>query len=196
MLLTACSSSEKAAAGGDSAGIHIGIVADVSSGALGTGEPEAPQAANAGVAAVNKSGGINGKKLVLTVCDAKCDPNQTTTCARNLAADKSIVAVVGSTSIAAPLEPRSPSARRSLRRRSSRWARRPMGVYETPDCRPPSFDFAGGRQFLAETKNVDVSTPSTILGGKFPRLVGHSVYLVRIENGQPVLLQADPVSVG
>ena len=105
LLLSACSSSSTSSSGGSKGSIHIGIVADVTPGSLGTGEPEAAAAAKAAVKAIDAAGGINGKNLVLTVCDAKGDANQTTACARSLAADKSIVALTGSAPATASLEP-------------------------------------------------------------------------------------------
>jgi ABC-type branched-subunit amino acid transport system substrate-binding protein len=56
--------------------------------------PEAGQALKAGVAAVNKRGGLNGHPLVLDQCDTKGDPNQATACARQMVSD-GVVATIG-----------------------------------------------------------------------------------------------------
>ena len=79
--------------------LKIGIMADVVAPQLGGGYPEIPEAAQAAVKAINSDGGVNGRPLSLSVCDLKGDPNRVTTCARQFAGDKSMIAVVGSDSL-------------------------------------------------------------------------------------------------
>ncbi|ONH33346.1 branched-chain amino acid ABC transporter substrate-binding protein [Pseudofrankia asymbiotica] len=74
--------------------ITIEVITTLTSVTPGT---EAYQAAQAAAAAVNASGGINGHPLKVKVCDAKGteSPTAATTCARNLVADKDVIAEVG-----------------------------------------------------------------------------------------------------
>jgi len=50
---------------------------------------------NAAVGAINASGGINGHKLVASVCNDNNDPNQAAACARQAAGNPSVLAAVG-----------------------------------------------------------------------------------------------------
>jgi branched-chain amino acid transport system substrate-binding protein len=52
------------------------------------------QVADAAVAAINKSGGVNGAKLKFTFCDDQTDPNTTAACARQAASGPYVVAMV------------------------------------------------------------------------------------------------------
>jgi ABC-type branched-subunit amino acid transport system substrate-binding protein len=53
-----------------------------------------PEVANAAVAQINKTGGINGAKLQFTFCDDQSDPNTTAACARQAASGPYVVAMV------------------------------------------------------------------------------------------------------
>lgn len=56
--------------------------------------PDAPAGAEAAVKAINKAGGVNGKKLEWSYCNTESDPNKATACARKAQAE-GVVAVVG-----------------------------------------------------------------------------------------------------
>lgn len=108
-VLAACgssgSSSTASGAKASKSPIEIGVAADIDAPSIGGGEPQIVQAAEAAAKAVNAAGGINGRPLRLVTCDEKGDPNTALACARSLAGNKNIVAVVGSTSATTPLEP-------------------------------------------------------------------------------------------
>jgi ABC-type branched-subunit amino acid transport system substrate-binding protein len=75
--------------------IKIGNISEVSqTSALGNAQPEIGHAIQASVDSINAAGGINGKKLVLQVCDAKASPNGAAACARDLV-QAGVVADVG-----------------------------------------------------------------------------------------------------
>jgi ABC-type branched-subunit amino acid transport system substrate-binding protein len=61
-------------------------------------QPGVWQAVQAYAGYINAKGGINGKKLVVKLCDDQNDPNQATLCARKTVSDKA-VALVGSTTL-------------------------------------------------------------------------------------------------
>ena len=58
------------------------------------GSPTLPEGAVAAVRAINKAGGVGGRRLVLIKCDTKNDPNQAAACGRK-AVDQGVVALVG-----------------------------------------------------------------------------------------------------
>jgi len=105
LMLTACSSSSatSTSAGASAASgkqpIQIALLGDITAPSLGGGSPETGQGATAAVNAINKAGGINGRKLELTICNTEGDPNQVLACARQVADNKSIIAVVGSSTV-------------------------------------------------------------------------------------------------
>jgi ABC-type branched-subunit amino acid transport system substrate-binding protein len=75
--------------------IKIGNISEVSqTSALGNAQPEIGHAIQANIDATNAAGGINGKKIVLDICDAKATANGAAACARQLVKD-GVVADVG-----------------------------------------------------------------------------------------------------
>ena len=112
LALTACSSSggsgkssSSPGSGSESAATGtaytIGIIVDETGPTGAPAQPEAVQAAQAAVDSINASGGAGGHPLKLKVCNSKGDPNQTQTCARQFAADSSILTTVGNVATAA-----------------------------------------------------------------------------------------------
>jgi ABC-type branched-subunit amino acid transport system substrate-binding protein len=83
------SSSSAASSGGTIKVMTLAIV-----GSPVASYPEVQQDAAAAVTAINKAGGINGKKVVDIFCNSKGDPNQALTCARQGVQDH-VVAAVG-----------------------------------------------------------------------------------------------------
>jgi ABC-type branched-subunit amino acid transport system substrate-binding protein len=64
-------------------------------------EPEAPVAARAAATAIDKSGGVNGHKIDIIVCNNQANANQSLVCARDAVSDK-VAAVVGQGDIFSP----------------------------------------------------------------------------------------------
>lgn len=77
---------------GDTSPIKITMVTGTGPGTPGA---EGIPGAKAAVSDVNDNGGVNGRKLELTVCDAKSDANLAGQCARTAAGDPDQVATVG-----------------------------------------------------------------------------------------------------
>ncbi|MHA3700586.1 ABC transporter substrate-binding protein [Jatrophihabitans sp. YIM 134969] len=98
LVLTACSSGGGGGSGGASSD-EILIGSTVSLTAAAASFPEVKQAQDAAVAAINDAGGINGKKLKLTVCDGKFEVNAELGCFRTMLQDK-VSAIVGPVLIA------------------------------------------------------------------------------------------------
>ena len=99
VLASACGQSTAPTAASSGAGpdpIEIAIITDASVPGAGS-KPETAAAAKARVDAINAAGGLHGRKLVLTECDTKGDPNTAQACARTVVAGGA-VAVVGLTS--------------------------------------------------------------------------------------------------
>jgi ABC-type branched-subunit amino acid transport system substrate-binding protein len=86
LALTGCAS-----AGQSSGEIEVMAIGTFQSAALSL--PDAEAAMKAHVAQINDAGGINGRKINLTVCNDKFDPNTAADCARQ-AASKRVVAVL------------------------------------------------------------------------------------------------------
>lgn len=68
------------------------LITDTGPGTFGS---EVIPAAQAAVRAVNATGGIRGRRLIVNVCDGHGDVNQLAQCARQAAANSSVVATVG-----------------------------------------------------------------------------------------------------
>jgi ABC-type branched-subunit amino acid transport system substrate-binding protein len=100
VVLAACASSSSggSSTGGSSgASSSGGTIKFMTLAIVGTpvaSYPEVQQDVQAAVAAINKAGGINGKKVVDIFCNSKGDPNQASTCAREAVQDN-VVAAVG-----------------------------------------------------------------------------------------------------
>jgi ABC-type branched-subunit amino acid transport system substrate-binding protein len=78
--------------------IKIGEISEVSTvSVMGNAEPEVGHALQASIDAINASGGIGGKKVVLQVCDEKGNANVAAQCARDLV-KAGVVADVGDAS--------------------------------------------------------------------------------------------------
>lgn len=102
LVLTACGSDDGDSGGGSGSGgsqseISIGSTVSLTSAAASF--PEVKQAQEAAVASINAAGGVNGKKLKLTVCDGKFEVNAELGCFRTLLRDK-VSAIVGPVLIA------------------------------------------------------------------------------------------------
>jgi ABC-type branched-subunit amino acid transport system substrate-binding protein len=94
-LLSACGSSSKSNSSTNSntgssgaSGSPIVIGNWVALSAQGFQAPQEKAAVEAAIASINASGGIKGHPLKLSFCDQKFDPNQETTCARQMVSDK------------------------------------------------------------------------------------------------------------
>lgn len=84
---------------GSSAGTtKVGMYGPVADNDLGTSFPESVSAVRAGIRAINKAGGLQGKDLELVFCDPHEDANEAGDCARKFV-DEGVVAVVGSFSV-------------------------------------------------------------------------------------------------
>lgn len=83
-----------AASGGAHSTIKLGFIGAVTGDGAFIGGP-ALKGAKAAVAQINGSGGVRGHKLSLVSRDSQGDPTQALSAAREFAADKSILAVVG-----------------------------------------------------------------------------------------------------
>jgi ABC-type branched-subunit amino acid transport system substrate-binding protein len=70
-------------------------------GTAGQNDPAVESAMKASAADLNKSGGINGHKVVIDYCNAGSDPNTASACARKMVSDK----VVGMVRDYAPVAP-------------------------------------------------------------------------------------------
>ncbi|WP_432841579.1 ABC transporter substrate-binding protein [Dactylosporangium sp. CA-092794] len=98
LVLAACGSSDDKTTGGgggstsSSDPIKITMITGTGPGTPGA---EGIPGAKAAVSDVNDNGGVNGRKLELTVCDAKADANLAGACARTAVGDKDQVATVG-----------------------------------------------------------------------------------------------------
>jgi ABC-type branched-subunit amino acid transport system substrate-binding protein len=78
--------------------IKIGEISEVSmTSVMGNAEPHVGHALQASIDAINAAGGVNGKKVVLQVCDEKANANGAAQCARDLVA-AGVVADVGDAS--------------------------------------------------------------------------------------------------
>jgi len=101
LLLSACASS---GTGGsptaESGPIKIGMIVPITGpySPLGTGDKAAAEQV---IAAINKAGGVDGRKLELTVQDDKTDVTQSVTLFNQMAADKSISAIFSSSFVSA-----------------------------------------------------------------------------------------------
>ena len=93
--LAACSSGSSGGSG--SSPIKVGMIADLKTADY-DGTPNV-SAVRAGVRAINAAGGIDGRKVVLEVCNGDANPNTTVACARTMVADK-ITATVFTLSVA------------------------------------------------------------------------------------------------
>ena len=101
LLLSGCATGT--ASGGhtaDSSPIKIGMIVPITGpySPLGTGDKAAAEQV---VAAVNKAGGVDGRKLELTVQDDKTDVTQSVTLFNQMAADKSVAAIFSSSFVSA-----------------------------------------------------------------------------------------------
>ena len=105
LVATACSSSGGGNSGGGSSGaastqpIKVTAIGIFDSAELSL--PDAEAALKAHVQQINDSGGIKGRKIDLSVCNDKFDPNSAADCARQAVSNKSVAVV-------SPYEPFSP----------------------------------------------------------------------------------------
>jgi ABC-type branched-subunit amino acid transport system substrate-binding protein len=105
LSLIACSSSSPGSSspgsgstsGTSSSAIKVGMIADLKT-AVYDGTPNVT-AVMAGIRGINAAGGIDGRKVVLIVCNGNDNPNTTAACARTMVADK-ITATVFTLSVA------------------------------------------------------------------------------------------------
>ena len=167
-LLAACSSgSGEGEAGGDVRTATIGVIAPMSGldSARGMGVLHAVQLA---AAQANESGAIPGWKIEVVPADDKGEEAAATEAARSLAADSTVVAVVGSvfsgaTSAAAPVFAQagiaqvSPTATDSTLTRGAAFATKPVRQYPTffRVC-PPDDDYAPTLARFLGDKNTRV----------------------------------------
>lgn len=99
--LAACRSSSNGDSGSGTSG---GSGAQLSFGMIGTFQAsgidysDADAAVQAMVDQINAAGGVNGKKLKVTVCDDQQDPNQATTCARQAVSDHDLAVLMPTSS--------------------------------------------------------------------------------------------------
>lgn len=91
--LTACGSNATANDSGDDT---IRLMNITSVGATLQNYPDVKAGAQAAVDAINKAGGIGGKKIDLIFCNSQSDANKAASCARDAISDK-VAAVVGMT---------------------------------------------------------------------------------------------------
>ena len=114
MAVAACGSSKSSSASGGGGGGGASVTTAASSGSSSASSsggtikimtltiegspiasyPETGSDAQAAVAAINKAGGVNGKKILDIFCNTKGDVNQAETCAREAVSDH-VVAAVG-----------------------------------------------------------------------------------------------------
>lgn len=94
LLVAGCASAETtdSADGGKDAPIKVGVIADVT-GATSVYSASA-KAVELAADRLNKSGGINGRQVHISVCDSQALPDQVTRCARKMLSEK-VVAVIG-----------------------------------------------------------------------------------------------------
>ncbi|GGJ41071.1 ABC transporter substrate-binding protein [Streptomyces brasiliensis] len=90
--LAACGKEDSGAAGSSDGPIKIMSIASFESATYSV--PQLQTAIQASVDAVNKSGGIDGRKLKVSFCNDKFDPNETTACGQR-AVSEGVAAVVG-----------------------------------------------------------------------------------------------------
>ena len=91
--LCACGSDDSSSeAGADAGPIKIMSIASFESSVYSI--PQLKTAIQASVDAVNKDGGIDGRKLKVSFCNDKFDPNEATACAQR-AVSEGVAAVVG-----------------------------------------------------------------------------------------------------
>jgi ABC-type branched-subunit amino acid transport system substrate-binding protein len=121
LAMTSCASSgsstvnsdkgnSSAAAGGagtsgatSGSAIRVGVIADVTSPV--SPYPDGLPAVKAHIAAINASGGINGRKIELSSCDTQGNPNQAANCARQAVANGDVAVLAYFTNIAASFYP-------------------------------------------------------------------------------------------
>ena len=93
-LLAGCGSSSGRSSG-DARSLVVGAVVDVTGSAAAIGGPER-DALQLAADQINESGGINGRKVTLTVLDAKSDVAESAKDATSLLTDKHVDVVIGS----------------------------------------------------------------------------------------------------
>ena len=105
LIAAGCGSSSKSSSGNSSSGnasspggaaIQLGTLIPLTG--TGLNFPDYLAGAKAAVQSINASGGINGHKINLVECDDQNNPNQATTCARNMISAH-VVAVAGGVSL-------------------------------------------------------------------------------------------------
>jgi len=92
----ACSSGGSPGGGDPTGPIKIELIGTISSSAFSL--PDVSAGAQAAVKEINASGGVDGRKLSLTICNDQSDPNVAAACARS-AVQNGVAAVVGETSL-------------------------------------------------------------------------------------------------
>lgn len=94
LTLTACGSSSSAGNGGSNGTIKIGSILGTSGVAASYGK-QLQQGQDLAVAQINAQGGINGRKVNVDVKNSNYTPSQAIAAFRGLAADKSVVSILG-----------------------------------------------------------------------------------------------------
>jgi ABC-type branched-subunit amino acid transport system substrate-binding protein len=87
-LVSASAATERAAAPEFSGTVEVGQILPATNQSGGPAFPTVKKVMNAAVNGFNKRGGLNGKKIVLHLCDSKGDPNAEADCARQMVDDK------------------------------------------------------------------------------------------------------------
>jgi branched-chain amino acid transport system substrate-binding protein len=101
----AADQANKAGSGADApTGSEVKIMAIATKNHPGLNQANLFSAAQARVASINASGGVNGHKLTLLECDENLDPNQEKSCV-NKAVSEGVAAVVGSSLLFDQMEP-------------------------------------------------------------------------------------------
>jgi len=85
--------------GGSGGSVRFMTIAELGSGV--TNFPDVKAGAQAAVAAINKAGGINGRKIEWSFCDTRADANRAQVCAREAVKER-VAAVVGRHDLFAP----------------------------------------------------------------------------------------------
>lgn len=91
LALTACSSNGDDSGSGSKSDIKVLAMGVFKSSVISL--PDAELALKAGVKQINDAGGINGRKIDLTICDDAFDPNKSADCARQAVSMKAVAVI-------------------------------------------------------------------------------------------------------